>query len=67
MRKNPKTRFLPIVILPAIMPALLMPVMRTLHAPDSEVGAAMGFFIGLAIVGLIWMLKPTSHHSTTGS
>jgi hypothetical protein len=67
MRKNPKTRFLPIVILPAILPALLMPVLRSLEVPDSVLGGTMGFSIGLAIVGLIWMVKPSSPSSAAGS
>jgi len=56
MRKNPKARFLPVIILPAIMPAILLPVLSG-HVPDSILGATMGFSIGLAIVGVAWMAK----------
>ncbi len=57
MRKNPKARFLPIVVLSAIMPAILLPALRTLQVPDYILGATTGIFIGLAIVGLVWMVK----------
>ena len=64
MRYNPKARFLPIVILPAIMPALLLPVLVSIHAPDYVMGGAMGFFIGIAIVGFAWMLRSNHRRST---
>ncbi|MEN2791603.1 hypothetical protein ABC974_18350 [Sphingomonas oligophenolica] len=57
MRKNAKARFLPIVMLPAIMPAVLVPPMLLLHVPDYVLGIAMGVFIGLAGVGIAWMAK----------
>ena len=44
MRYNPKARFLLVVILPAIMPALLLPVLGIIHAPDYVMDGAMGFF-----------------------
>ena len=64
MRRNPKARFLPIVILPAIMPAVLLPVLVSIHAPDYVMGGAMGFCIGIAIVGFVWMLKSNNRHLT---
>lgn len=64
MRKNPKARFLPLVILPAVMPALLMPTRRSLQVPDYILGSTMGFFIGIAIVGFAWMIKGNSRCST---
>ena len=64
MRCNPKARFLPIVILPAIMPAVLLPVLMSIHAPGYVMGGAMGFFIGIAIVGFAWMLRSNHRRST---
>jgi hypothetical protein len=57
MPKKPTARFLPIIILSAVTPAILMPVMTSSHVPDALIGATMGFSIGLAFVGLIWMVK----------
>lgn len=57
MPKNLKARFLPIVVITAVMPAILMPVMASSHMPSALIGATMGFSIGLALVGLVWMLK----------
>lgn len=56
MRNNPRVRFLPIVMLPAIMPAILMPAMRY-RLSDNLLGGMMGVSIGLAIVALVWMAK----------
>lgn len=56
MKTNPRVRFLPIVMLPAIMPAVLMLAARH-HVPDTLLGAGMGVSIGLAIVGLVWMIR----------
>jgi hypothetical protein len=64
MQKNAKARVLPIVILPAIMPAILLPIAASHHVPDYLLGGAMGFFIGLAIVGLFWMIKRNGRCST---
>lgn len=64
MEKTPRTRFLPVVILPAVMPAVLMPAMVNHHVPDNLLGGAMGVSIGLAIVGLIWMKKGKRRCST---
>ncbi len=55
--KNSKARFLPVVMLPAIMPAVLTPLLVNLHVPDSMIGGAVGVSIGLAIVGVIRMAK----------
>jgi branched-subunit amino acid permease len=60
VRKNTKARLLPIVIFPAIMPAILLPAMLSHHVSDHVLGATMGFCIGLAIVGLVWMVKSNS-------
>ena len=64
MRYNPKARFLLIVILPAIMPALLLPVLGIIHAPDYVMDGAMGFFIGISIVGFVWILRSNNRRST---
>ena len=53
--KNARTRYLPLVIVPAIMPAVVMPVLVSQHVPDNLIGAAMGISIGLAILGLVRM------------
>lgn len=66
MRKNPKARFLPIVIFPAVMPALLVPILRSLQAPDYVLGGTIGLCIGLAIVGLALMVKSNYRCSTDG-
>lgn len=63
MGKNPKARFLPIVILPAILPAILLPTLRSLQVSDDVLGGTMGVFIGLAIVGLVWMVKSNNRCS----
>jgi hypothetical protein len=57
MKKNSRARFLPVVMFPAILPAVLMPVMVSLHVPANLIGGAMGFSIGLAIVGVACMAK----------
>ncbi|KTT67963.1 hypothetical protein [Sphingomonas sanguinis] len=55
--KNARTRYLPIVIVPAIMPAVLTPLLVSQHVPDNLIGGAMGVSIGLAIVGLVRMKR----------
>ncbi|RYF11015.1 MAG: hypothetical protein EOO77_20330 [Oxalobacteraceae bacterium] len=55
--KNARTRYLPLVIVPAIMPAVVMPVLASQHVPDTLIGAAMGISIGLAILGLVRMKR----------
>ena len=55
--KNARTRFLPLVIVPAIMPAAVMPVLVSQHVADNLIGAAMGISIGLAILGLVRMKR----------
>ncbi|MGN5375885.1 hypothetical protein [Sphingomonas hankookensis] len=55
--KNAKTRYLPLVIVPAIMPAVLMPLLVSQHVPANLIDGAMGVSIGLAIVGLVRMKR----------
>ncbi len=57
MDKNPGARLLPLVIGPAIMPALLLPMMANRHLPDYVQGGTMGVFLGLSIGGLFWMVR----------
>lgn len=66
MRKNARVRFLPIVIVPALMPALLLPMLTRFHLPDSALGGSMGFFVGLALAGFIWIIKGKTGCSTDG-
>jgi hypothetical protein len=66
VRKNPRTRFLPLVIAPAIMPAVLLPLLRSLEVSNAVLGGVMGLFIGLAIVGLAWMIKGSNCSSAEG-
>ena len=66
MTKNPKIRFAPLIILPAIMPAVLLPVLRSSQISDAALGGIMGIFIGLALVGLSWMIKGNSCSSPDG-
>ncbi len=56
MKTNSRVRFLPIVMIPAILPAVMMPAMRN-HLPVDLLAAAMGVSIGLAIIGLAWMIR----------
>ena len=60
-------RFLPVAILPAILPIVLLPVMLGAHVPDEVIGVSFGFFIGLSAVALFWMVKrnPRCAPSTT--
>lgn len=55
--KNARTRYVPLVIVPAIMPVVVMPVLVSQHVPDNLIGAAMGVSIGFAIVGLVRMKR----------
>lgn len=57
MTRNSRTRFLPLVIFPALMPAVLFPALRATHVSDAVLGAAAGFCIGLTLVGIVWMMK----------
>lgn len=57
MNNNSKTRFLPVVIFAASMPAILLPVMRSFDVPDFVMGFTIGSSLGLAILGLFWMIK----------
>ena len=56
MKTNSRVQFLPIVIIPATLPAIVMPAMRN-YVPTKMLAAAMDVSIGLAIVGLGWMIK----------
>jgi hypothetical protein len=60
MRKRPNSRLLPVAIAPAVMPAILLPLMLANHVPDNVIGGIFGFFIGLALVALGWMAKGRS-------
>lgn len=62
---NARARYLPLVIVPAIMPAVLMPVLVNQHVPDNLIGGAMGVSIGLAIVGLVRMKRGGGRCATT--
>ena len=55
MRKNSNARILPLVIVPAVIPAIMFPVMSGHRVPDGLIGAAFGFFIGLAVIALAFM------------
>jgi hypothetical protein len=63
MRNNPRVRFLPVVMFPSILPAVLMPAMRQ-YVPANLLAAAMGVSIGLAMVGLAWMINGKRRCST---
>ncbi|RMB39194.1 hypothetical protein C8J47_0118 [Sphingomonas sp. PP-F2F-G114-C0414] len=63
--KNARTRYLPLIIAPAIMPAVLMPVLVSQHLPDILIGGAFGVSIGLAIVGLVRMKRGGGRCATT--
>lgn len=56
-RKNLRTAYLPIIVVPAVAPAIMLPLMHAHHMPDYAQGLATGFPIGLALVGLIWMIR----------
>ena len=60
MRNKSNARFLPIVITAAVMPAILLPTMVSNHVSDDVLGATFGFFIGLAVLALVWMAKRRS-------
>lgn len=48
------------------MPAVLLPLLRSLEVSDAVLGGVMGLFIGLAIVGLAWMIKGSDCSSAEG-
>lgn len=60
MRKNPRARFLPLVVLPAILPATLLPMMSSHHLPDYVMGGTIGIFYGLSIAAFVWMFRGNS-------
>ncbi len=55
MRKTPRARHLPIIMLPAP---------RNMRLRDAVLGGAMGVFMGRALAGLIWMLNGKDPSST---
>jgi hypothetical protein len=57
MRKKPNSRYLPVMILPAVIAAALLPLMARGQVPDYALGGIYGFVIGLSAVGLFWMAK----------
>jgi uncharacterized RDD family membrane protein YckC len=61
MRDKLNSRLLPIAIAPAIMPAILLPVMLDNHVPAAVLGGIFGFFIALSIVAFIWVAKRSSN------
>ena len=63
--KRARTLYLPLVIIPAIMGAVPMPVLVSQHVPANLIGGAMGISIGLAIVGLVRMKKGGGRCATT--
>ncbi len=63
--KHARTRYLPLVIIAAIMSAVLMRVLVSQHMPDNLIGGTMGLSIGLAIVGLIRIKKGGRRCATT--
>jgi hypothetical protein len=52
-----KRALLPLVIVPAIMPAVVLPLLSRAHAPDAVLGSAAGLFVGLTIVALMAFAK----------
>jgi hypothetical protein len=56
-RKNPRMAYLPIVVIPAVAPSVMLPLLHSSHMPDYAQGLAMGLPIGLALIGLVWMLR----------
>jgi hypothetical protein len=66
MKKYSNSRLLPIVIAPAVMPAILLPLMLASHVPDNVIGGTLGFFIGIAVVALAWMAKGGSRCAPGG-
>ncbi|WP_305098422.1 hypothetical protein [Croceibacterium aestuarii] len=55
--RNPRARFLSIVVMPAVLPAILLPLLGKLELSDAALGAVVGVPIGLALAGLVWMAK----------
>ena len=51
------THLLPVIIVPAIIPAVLMPLMMNHYVPNNLIGGAMSVLIGLAVVGLLSMMR----------
>ena len=66
VRKNKKARFLPIVVLLAVMPAILLPTLRGFHLPGAVIGIALALFLGLALASLIWLVVPDRDDSFGG-
>ena len=57
MRNNPRARMLPLVMIPALTLAILLPILKGHHVPDVVRGSIVGICLGLAIVGLILMIR----------
>lgn len=55
MHNSPRRRFLPLILFPAVMPAILLPVLANHHLPDALLGLGTGISLGLALVGLVWI------------
>jgi hypothetical protein len=67
MRKKPNARYLPLMILPAVIPGALLPLMAGGPVPDYVLGGTYGFAIGLSAVGLFWMAKNRGRCAPPGS
>jgi hypothetical protein len=57
MRNKSNLRFLPLILLPAILPGALLPVLSSRHVPDNVLGGLFGFLVGLSAVGLFWIVR----------
>ena len=57
MRNKSNATLFTAIIFPAVMPAILLPIIVSNHISDKVFGVTFGFFIGLAIVALVWMAK----------
>ena len=47
---------LPLVVIPAVMPSVLLPLMVRYHVHDFVRGMFIGTCLGLAILGLVLMI-----------
>ena len=53
--KNSRAALLPLAIMPAVMPAIFLPLLHQVHVADSLLGLGAGFLIGLSLVSIIAM------------
>jgi hypothetical protein len=67
MREKPNARYLPLMILPAVIAGALLPLMASGHVPDYVLGGTYGFVIGLSAVCLFWMAKNRARCARPGS